>query len=404
MAKKTANKKTTKQTVRDKIRAFIIELTKCLLEREKAIMLALVALLSREHLLLLGPPGVAKSLLVREITKRIVDASYYERLMSQTTEPNEVFGPVDLAALSDRGEYRRVSKGALQEAHIGFLDEIFKANSTILNCLLTLTNERLYHEVGYEPQKAPLLSIFGASNETPQEKELGALYDRFPLKMVVTDTVEETSFEALVLGNFGSTVKATLTVDDILEAQTLVEAVVIPQDVVEGLKTICRVEAPAEGIRVSDRTIVKAARVLKAAAWLRGRNEVIVEDLSILADMLWSEPSQTKAVERLVYRVSNPLHLRAIEIEDDAIEAFSAMPPMADWDTNYRHCKAIADNIVTQLRDMDVKLEQEILSSKATNKSRAAQALSKVRELKQAASNTLFRKSGKQSTRLATRG
>lgn len=400
MPKKAANKKTGFLPVRDKIKSFVIELNKCLLEREKAIMLALVALLSREHLLLLGPPGTAKSLLVREITRRIDNSNYFEKLMSQTTEPNEIFGPVDLAALSDRGEYRRVSKGALQEAHIAFLDEIFKANSTILNCLLTLTNERLYHEVGYAPQKAPLLSIFGASNETPQEKELSALYDRFPLKLVITDTVEESSFESLVLGTFGSRVTATLIVDDILEAQRLCNVVTIPVEVVEGLKTICRVEAPAEGIRVSDRTVVKAARILKAVAWLRGRDEVIVEDLSILADMLWSEPSQVKVVERLVYKVSNPLHLRAIEIEDQAVEVYAAMPASVDWETQYNSCKGVTENVIKQLADMDRALEADIVSSKAKNKTRAAQSLAKVRDLKQHAATVLFRESGKQSSRV----
>jgi len=401
--KKSANKKTTKTNgIRKKVTEFVIELTKCLLERERAIMLAMVALLSREHLLLLGPPGVAKSLLVREITKRIEGSQYYERLMSQTTEPNEVFGPVDLAALSDRGEYRRVSKGALQTAHIGFLDEIFKANSTILNCLLTLTNERLYHEVGYEPQQAPLLSIFGASNETPQEDELGALYDRFPLKVVITDTVEESSFEALVLGTFGSTVKNTITVDDILEAQKLCDAVTIPSEVVEGLKRICRIEAPSQGIRVSDRTVVKAAKVLKAAAWLRGRNEVIVEDLSILADMLWSEPKQIKAVERLVYEVSNPLHLRAIETEDSAREVFGQMPDDdAAWQSSYDSSKRTAENVIKQLVDMDNTLERDIASSKARDKRRAWQSLHAVRELRKQAATVLYRKAGKQSTRLA---
>lgn len=398
--KSTSNGKPDAATLHARIDAFRAELNQCLLEREAAIDLSLVALLSGEHYLMLGPPGVAKSLLVREITKRIVDTNYFEKLMSQTTEPNEVFGPVDLKALSDKGEYRRVSRGALQTAHIAFLDEIFKANSTILNCLLTLTNERLYHEVGYAPQKSPLLSIFGASNETPKDKSLAALYDRFPLKSVITDTVEESSFEALVQGSFGSTVNATLSVSDIEATRELVNTVTIPADVVEALKAICRIEAPSQGIRVSDRTVVKAAKLIRAKAWLDGRDECIVEDLCILAHMLWQEPEQVKAVERLVFEVANPLHLRAIEIEDEAREVVAQLPTPDVWVASYDHAKATTENVIKQLSDMDARLENDLITSKAKDKSRAGQALYTVRELKKAAATTMYRQAGRRSAAL----
>jgi MoxR-like ATPase len=402
MAKKATKTNATNnaQELRSKIGAVRDELQQCLLERETAIQLALTALLSGEHYIMLGPPGVAKSLLVREITKRISGASYFEKLMSQTTEPNEIFGPVDLQALSDRGEYRRVSKGALQTAHVAFLDEVFKANSTILNCLLTLTNERLYHEVGYAPQKAPLLTIFGASNETPKEKELAALYDRFPLKSVITDTVEESSFEALVQGSFGSAVHATLSVDDIESARELVNKVAIPEEVVEALKVICRIEAPSQGIRVSDRTVVKAAKIVRAKAWLDGRDEACVEDLVILANLLWQEPEQLKAVERLVYEVANPLHLRAIEVEDQAREVAAQLPSDETWLVAYESAKATTENVIKQLSDMDGSLERELLESKARDKSRAASALYTVRELKKAAAKAMYKQAGRKSAAL----
>lgn len=395
-----SNNKLDAATLHTRIDAVRSELNQCLLEREGAIDLALTALLSGEHYIMLGPPGVAKSLLVREITKRITGASYFEKLMSQTTEPNEVFGPVDLKALSDKGEYRRVSKGALQTAHIAFLDEVFKANSTILNCLLTLTNERLYHEVGYAPQKAPLLSIFGASNETPQDKSLAALYDRFPLKSIITDTVEESSFEALVTGSFGATVAATLSVTDIEAARELVNKVTIPADVVEALKAICRIEAPSQGIRVSDRTVVKAAKIIRARAWLDGRDECIVEDLCVLANMLWQEPEQLKAVERLVFEVANPLHLRAIETEDEAREVAAQLPTPEDWTVHYDSAKATTENVIKQLTDMDTRLESDLINSKAKDKTRAASALYTVRELKKAAAKVMYRQAGRKSAAL----
>jgi MoxR-like ATPase len=399
MAKRTNNKPTPTE-LRNRFDATRSELNLAILERETAIELALIALLSGEHFIQLGPPGVAKSLLVREICKRITGASYYEKLFSQTTEPNEVFGPIDLKALSDKGQYKRISKGAIQASHIVFLDEVFKANSTILNCLLTLSNERLYHEVGYEPQKAPLLSIFGASNETPQDKSLTALYDRFPLKLVVTDTIEESSFEALVQGSFGAPVTSTITIDDITEAQKLVKLVTIGKEVVEGLKRICRIEAPTQGIRVSDRTIVKAAKIVRAKAWLDGRDEATLEDLTILAHCLWSEPKETKAVERFVFEIANPLHLRAIEKEDSAKEVFEQFPSDGDWQLNFDNAKRTAENVIKQLVDIDTELENEIITSKAKDKSRAATALTQIREWKDAVNQKNFRYAAKRSSAL----
>ena len=125
----------------DRILAVRKDLNTHLLEREVAIEAAMLALLTREHLLLLGPPGTAKSLLVRDVCKRIQGAVYFERLLTRFSTPEELFGPLSLSAL-EQDQYRRITSGTLVEAHIAFVDEVFKANSAILNSLLTLINER----------------------------------------------------------------------------------------------------------------------------------------------------------------------------------------------------------------------------------------------------------------------
>src|SRR5579885_1771179 len=131
------------------------------LGKDEVIRLLLVAALAGEHAVLIGPPGTAKSALIRMFA-RLLHARYFEYLLTRFTEPNEIFGPVDIAAFRE-GRYQRRTEGMLPESEIVFLDEVFKSNSAILNALLTLLNERRYASGG-AVLKAPLLSCFGASN------------------------------------------------------------------------------------------------------------------------------------------------------------------------------------------------------------------------------------------------
>src|SRR4029079_10214399 len=134
------------------------------LGKEEVIRLLLIAVIAGEHAVLIGPPGTAKSALIRMFS-RLIQANYFEYLLTRFTEPNEIFGPVDIAAFRE-GRYQRRTEGMLPEAEIVFLDEVFKSNSAILNALLTLLNERRYTSGG-QVLRCPMLSCFGASNEVP---------------------------------------------------------------------------------------------------------------------------------------------------------------------------------------------------------------------------------------------
>src|SRR3990172_9223884 len=158
----------------EQLRCIRDELAQTFLERSEVIDGALAALLAGQHVLLIGPPGTAKWLLTK------------------FTTPEELFGAVSLRAL-ENDEYRRVTTHKLPEAHIAFLDEVFKANSSILNSILTLMNERRFHN-GRDPIDVPLITLFGASNELPEEDELQALYDRFLLRFVVGYVKEDFRF------------------------------------------------------------------------------------------------------------------------------------------------------------------------------------------------------------------
>jgi MoxR-like ATPase len=108
------------------------ELTQLFVERDEFVDGALAALLARQHVLLIGPPGSGKSTLVHALCERIPGASYFHWLLTKFTTPEELFGPVSLQGL-EQDRYYRVTHGKLPRAHIAFLDEIFKANSAILN-------------------------------------------------------------------------------------------------------------------------------------------------------------------------------------------------------------------------------------------------------------------------------
>src|SRR5215469_1919998 len=143
------------------------------LGKEEVIRLLLIATIAGEHAVLIGPPGTAKSALIRMFA-RLLHARYFEYLLTRFTEPNEIFGPVDIAAFRE-GRYQRRTEGMLPESEIVFLDEVFKSNSAILNALLTLLNERRFTSGG-AVLRAPLLSAFGASNEVPADESLTAIF------------------------------------------------------------------------------------------------------------------------------------------------------------------------------------------------------------------------------------
>jgi MoxR-like ATPase len=253
----------------------------------------LAALLARHHVLLVGPPGTAKSMLAEELCRRLDGAHYFHWLLTRFTTPEELFGAVSLAAL-ERDEYRRVTTHKLPEAHVAFLDEVFKASSAILNTLLGILHERRFHN-GRDVVRVPLLCLIGATNELPDEEELAALYDRFLVRLRFDPIREDFRFLAMLRAAEPGEPKLRVSQDELASAQQAVEQVVVGDGVLR-LATRLRHALAAKGFAISDRRWRQSLAFLRARAWLAGRDAVAAEDVLGLEHVLWSDPDERAEV------------------------------------------------------------------------------------------------------------
>jgi MoxR-like ATPase len=277
---------------RDALHRIREELQQTFLERADLIDGALVALLCGHHLLVIGPPGTAKSMLADEICRRLEGAGYFQWLLTRFTTPEELFGAVSLAGL-EADDYRRVTTGKLPEAHIAFLDEVFKASSSILNAILTLMNERVFHN-GRVPVRVPLISLFGATNELPDDTELLALFDRFLLRFVVDYIGEEFRFLKMLQARAPAE-RTTLPLEALRALQDEAAAVEVPAYAYRAIADVRR-ELGRKSIVASDRRYHQSVSALRAHAYLLGRTVVAEADLSFLEHVLWRDPAERATV------------------------------------------------------------------------------------------------------------
>ncbi len=274
------------------------------LERKEIIDGLLASLVARQHVLMVGVPGTAKSAIVADLAKCITGTNYFQWLLTRFSTPEELFGPVSLKAL-EQDTYKRNTNGKLPEAHIGFVDEIFKANSAILNSLLTIANERLFYNNGGIVQ-SPISSLIGASNEWPEEGEgLEALFDRFILRYEVECIADGNNFVKMLKGGC-SAQKHVITLQELEQLQVQAEMMTnIPDDILTALRDV-RDALKQEGVRPSDRRFRQSLSLLKAIATLDGRDVVKRKDLQILANSLWVTPEKNERdiVRQVVEEVS----------------------------------------------------------------------------------------------------
>ena len=320
---------TVRDTVDDtagRLRRIAAEVGERFYERGEVVRTLVTAVLAGQHSLVLGPPGTAKSELARELTSRIEGARYWEILLSKFTDPKRMFGPIDVAALS-RGEYRQVFEGRATQAHIAFIDEIFKCSTAALNETLALLNERLYHpENGGEPIGCSLIAAITASNELPSGEDTAAIYDRLLVRIEVNYLSDPSNFAELVRSAVIAPARATRTTVGLAALQHAVEVEVpgigVPDGVVDAVCTL-RAGLRRKELIASDRRWRQAVRLLQASAYLDGRPEVADTDLVVLTHVLWDSPAERSTVERMVLELVNPDAGKALDLSD-AIEELQA--------------------------------------------------------------------------------
>lgn len=312
--------------VKEKLLELLDHLNHGLVERDSTLKAALLTMLAGENLLLVGPPGTAKSLIARKVAQCLAQngdaehaGGYFEYLLTKFSTPEEIFGPLSISELkADR--FKRNTAGYLPSVRMAFLDEIFKASSSILNALLTILNERLYHN-GSEAQKVPLQALIAASNELPAgQEELDALYDRFLVRSFVDYVSEDNLLRLLDKPGPAPTI-TPLSIADLTVIRQAAEAVTLPADIVSAIQKIWaghkQLFKEDRRENLSDRRLRKVVGLLCISAATNERAEVDLSDLLLLKDCLWNHPDNALKVRELVMNIlrafSHPVQLSIAE-------------------------------------------------------------------------------------------
>lgn len=310
--------------VKKKFDAIENEMRDFFLERDSVIRGLIVALLSEQNIVFIGPPGTGKSMMVRNLASRIVadsDEDYFEWLMTKYTKPEEILGPPNIKKLIDAVvEFNPDYK--LPRAKIAYLDEIFKCNSSLLNCLLSAINEKIVYN-GNKPMNIPLQMLVGTSNEIPTDESLKALYDRFRIRFE-TEYLKEPSNILKLISKDSRNIpcEAKITMEELDEARAQIgSCVTFPEEKQKLLGRII-LSLNEAGLRPSDRTINHVSDILTAEAWMNNRVEVEEYDMEILEHMFWDDPAKRKEVRSIIFKIINPLGEKVMETYERCHQAY----------------------------------------------------------------------------------
>ena len=306
----------------ERFKLLLRDLNRGIYEKETEISLSLLAALAGESVILLGPPGVAKSMVARQLKCAFRGARNFEYLMSRFSTPDEIFGPVSIQKLKTSDTYERAVEGYLPTADVVFLDEIWKAGPAIQNTLLTVINEKLFRN-GIREIELPLKLLVAASNELPAKGEgLEALWDRFVIRIESRPIRQEKNFREMLLGVKSeaggqgqeaeeSAQSNAITAEEYAEWSKAIDRIGVKEEVFDAISAIRKslravnVAEAAERrhVYVSDRRWKNIMRLLRTSAFMQDREEVAVCDLLPIYHCLWQEPEERDAIRALVIRV-----------------------------------------------------------------------------------------------------
>ena len=346
----------------ERFKQLLGEMNRGIYEKETEISLSLLAALAGESIILLGPPGVAKSMVARQLKTAFKDARSFEYLMSRFSTPDEIFGPVSIQKLKTSDTYERAVEGYLPTADVVFLDEIWKAGPAIQNTLLTVINEKIFRN-GNREMHLPLKLLVAASNELPAKGEgLEALWDRFVIRIESRPIKLEKNFRAMLLeaptdflgptdftdstdssgsmGKSGFTDSADfsdstdfsdlkITAEEYAEWAEKICKISVKEEVLDAISAIRKslravnVDEAAErrNIYVSDRRWKNIVRLLRTSAFMQDREEVDICDLLPIYHCLWQEPEERDAIRSIVIRaLFSPFAEKLVEMKNALAE------------------------------------------------------------------------------------
>ena len=309
----------------ERFQRLLRDMNRGIYEKETEISLSLLAALAGESVILLGPPGVAKSMVARQLKTAFRDARSFEYLMSRFSTPDEIFGPVSIQKLKSSDTYERAVEGYLPTADVVFLDEIWKAGPAIQNTLLTVINEKIFRN-GNREMRLPLKLLVAASNELPAKDEgLEALWDRFVIRIESRPIRQEKNFRSMLLevenlsevkseeqssAAEGEANSNVITAEEYAEWSENINKIGVKENVLDVISVVRKslrtvnVDEAAErrNIYVSDRRWKNIMRLLRTSAFMQDRAEVAVCDLLPIYHCLWQEPEEREAIRTLVIR------------------------------------------------------------------------------------------------------
>ena len=319
----------------ERFKQLLGEMNRGIYEKETEISLSLLAALAGESIILLGPPGVAKSMVARQLKTAFRDAQSFEYLMSRFSTPDEIFGPVSIQKLKTSDTYERVVEGYLPTADVAFLDEIWKAGPAIQNTLLTVINEKIFRN-GNREMHLPLKLLVAASNELPAKGEgLEALWDRFVIRIESRPIKLEKNFRAMLLeshADFADNADFSdlkITAEEYAEWAEKICKIGVKEEVLDAISAIRKslravnVDEAAErrNIYVSDRRWKNIVRLLRTSAFMQDREEVDICDLLPIYHCLWQEPEERDAIRNIVIRsLFSPFADKLVEMKNALAE------------------------------------------------------------------------------------
>lgn len=327
----------------ERFKLLLQEMNRGIYEKETEISLSLLAALAGESIILLGPPGVAKSMVARQLKTAFREAQSFEYLMSRFSTPDEIFGPVSIQKLKTSDTYERAVEGYLPTADVVFLDEIWKAGPAIQNTLLTVINEKIFRN-GNREMHLPLKLLVAASNELPAKGEgLEALWDRFVIRIESRPIKLEKNFRAMLLevkseergekkqssAAEGKANSNAITAEEYAGWTERIDKIGVKIEVLDAISAIRKslravnVDEAAErrNIYVSDRRWKNIVRLLRTSAFMQDREEVEICDLLPIYHCLWQEPEERDAIRNIVIRaLFSPFADKLVEMKNALAE------------------------------------------------------------------------------------